>query len=335
MVSTQDCSIGTIDEVTYKTSPGAVTRWLEYVDESLDWKKNVKQGKGLRVGGRVARSGRRVVPTADGGGDISMECTSKGMGVWWNRLLGANTYTLVSGTTWQGVFTLGDTLPSFVTQKGLPELGGTVDAATFLGCTIDSFELDFVNADILGLKATIDAGDLTTATAYAAPSYSATPSLFHFGQAALSTGTLTAPTTVALGSALTPVADVRGGTLVVKHNTKQDRFNISGVGRKAKPTVGLRDISGKLDIEYDSTTFRDAMIADTPISLVLTYTTGTALSVGNETLQIILPEIKFDSELPKTNGTDLIVQSMAFTVLDNLTAAQPIWIVTRSSDAAL
>jgi hypothetical protein len=98
--------------------------------------------------------------------------------------------------------------------------------------------------------------------------------------------------------------------------------------------VGLRSISGKVDVEYDSTTFRDAVLNDTPMMLIVNYTGG-ALSTGVEQLQIVLPEIKFDNELAKTNGTDLITQSMSFQVLDNLTAAQPIWVVCRTSDAAL
>lgn len=333
MVSTQDASIGTATEATYKTGV-TTSRWYEYTDESLDWNKNIKQGKGLRVGGRVARSGRRVVPTADGDGDFTMECTSKGMGLLWSYLLGAGTSTLVSTAVYQQVFTLADVLPSFTLQKGLPQAGGTVDAYTFLGCTVDSFEFDFTNGDIATLKTTIDAGDLTTATAYASPSYVTAPNLFHFANGSISTGTLTSPTTTALGSAATPVADIRGGSISVNHNTTQDRYNYGGGGRKAKPTTGLREISGKLDIEYDSSTFRDAVLNETPMSLVLTYTAG-ALTAGSETLQVIIPEIKFDSEMPKTNGTDLIIQSMSFQGLDNLTAAQPLWVVTRTADTAL
>jgi hypothetical protein len=79
VASTQDCSVGVEQEATYKTGV-TVTRWVEYVDEDLDWNKNPKVGKGLRVGGRVARSARRVVPTADGGGGVTYELTSKGLG---------------------------------------------------------------------------------------------------------------------------------------------------------------------------------------------------------------------------------------------------------------
>lgn len=333
MASMQDCSLGMVQEATYRTGV-TVTRWLEHMDESLDWNKNVKQGKGLRVGSRVARSARRVVPTADGGGDISYELTSKGMGLLLDSALGTSTVTLVSGTTYQHVFTLGDNPKSLTMQKGLVEAGGTVDAYTFLGCMIAQLELNFANSDIATAKFTVDAGDLTTATAYAAPSYPASPNLYHYANWSITTGTLTAPTTTALAAMPTPVANFRDASVSINNNLRNDRFNGGGAGRKAKPLVGLREITGSATVEYDSTTFRDAVLNETPMPLLLQYTGG-ALSTGVETIQVVLPEVKFDAELAKTNGTDLITQAMKFAVLDNLTAAQPIWIVVRTSDAAL
>lgn len=338
MSASLDASLGFGPETTYRTGV-TPTRWPEYTDESLDWRKNIKVGKGLRVGSRVARSARRVIPTADGGGDIQLDVVSKGLGLLWQFLLGTGTSTLVSGTTFQQVFTLGDVLPSFTIQKGIPRVNAdgsfTVDPYTFLGCTADSFELDFTNADVLALKATIDAGDMNTTTAYAPPSYAAAPSVFHFAGGSVSSGVLTAPTATALATGTTTLAEVRGGSLTVNHNTKQDRYNFGGGGRKSKPTVGLRDIAGKLDVEYDSTVFRDAVLNDTAMCVILNYVTPVALSAGFESFQVVLPEVKFDTEMPKTNGTDLILQSMSFNVYDNLTAAQPLWIVTRTSDSAL
>ncbi|TCJ23021.1 phage tail tube protein [Nocardioides jejuensis] len=334
MAGTQDCSIGIAVESTYKTYV-APTRWYEFLDESLDWNKNVKQGQGIRVGSRVARSGRRVVPTADGGGDITLECCSKGMGLLWQAALGTGVSTLVSGTTYQQNFTLGDTPSSLTVQKGLVEVGGTVDAYSFLGGMVSGFEFNFPNADIATLKLSVDAGDLTTAQAYAAPSYPSAPvNLFQFANATLFTGTLTAPTTTVLASAITPLANVRGGSVAVNHNIRSDRFNATGTGRKDKPTKGLSEITGKLDVEYASTTFRDAVLNETPMNLLVTLTAG-SLSTGVETLQVVIPEIKLDGELPKANGTDLIVQSVSFAGLDNLTAAQPIWVVQRTADNAL
>jgi hypothetical protein len=74
--------------------------------------------------------------------------------------------------------------------------------------------------------------------------------------------------------------------------------------RQARPRAA-RD-HRQADIEYDSTTYRDLVLATTAPMNLLTYTGG-ALSTGVETLQVIVPEIKFDGELPKANGTDLIV----------------------------
>jgi len=333
MATFQDCSVGFVAETTYKTGV-TVTRWVEHIEETLDWSKMTKQGLGLRVGSRVARSARRVVPAAQGGGGLGYELTSKGLGPLFDAGFGTSTVTLVSGTTYQHVFTLGDTPKSLTVQKGIPEVGGTVDAYTFLGAMINSMEFGFPNADIGTVKFDLDAGDLTTATAYAAPSYPASPSLYHFANWTISTGALTAPTTTGLASMPTSVANFRDASVNINNNLQVDRFLGGGAGRKAKPTVGLRTISGQATVEYDNTTFRDAVLNETAMGLLFQYT-GAALSTGVETIQLVLPEVKFNTELAKMNGTDLVTQSMAFDVLDNLTAAQPIWLVVRTSEAAL
>jgi hypothetical protein len=334
MAAQQDQSVGFIEEVTYNTSPGAVTRWVEFTDAPFDYKPTRVQGKGLRVGSSVARSGRRVQAAVEADGSVSLEAISKGMGLLWKWAMGGATSTLVSGSTYQQVFSLSSTLASFVAQQGLVQGDdGTVDATTFTGVMMDGFDLNFPNADIVNAKFGFDICNLTTATGYAAPSYAASPSLFHHANASLSTGALTAPTTTALGAGGTPVANVIGGSLTLANNLSSVK-PIGNAGKKVKPTTGAREISGSLDVDYDSTTFRDAFIADTPFNLVITWT-GEALSVGNATLQIIVPEIKFDGDLPHPNGTDRIAQGMKFTGLDNLTAAQPLWIVMRTSDAAL
>jgi len=334
MASPQDCSIGiSVPETVYGT-PVVTTRWFEYTDESLDYRKNIKQGLGLRVGGRVARSGRRVVPTADGGGDFSLECASKGMGLLWQWAVGAGTSTLVSALTYQQNFTDADAPGSTTLQKGLPRLDGTVDAYTFTGAMCSQWELDFPQSDIVKAKFTVDSKDVLTATAYAAPSYVATPNLFSFAGGSISTGAFTAPTTTTLPIAATPLANVHGGSITVNNNPKVDRYNLGGLGRKSKPSTGLGSITGKLDIEYTDSVFRDAVMADTPMSLMLTWTAG-ALGTGLETLTLAIPEIKFDSQLPMTNGTDLIVQSMSFQGLDNLVAALPYYLCARTADTAL
>lgn len=336
MASQQDFSLAIGVESTFKTGV-APTRALEIFDENLDWNPTRKQGQGLRVGSRVDRSGRRVTPIQDGGGDFSIECVSKGMGLLLQACFGTGVSTLVSASTFQQNFTLGDTPSSLTIQKGVVEDGGTVDPITLLGCMVDSFEFRFPNADIATLKTTVDAADISTAQAYTAPGslFPTEPvNLFHFANATLSMGTLTAPTATTLASAATPTANIRDVTVSVANNLTNNKFNFGGAGRKAKQNRGKRVITGKMTIQYDAITYRDLFLNDSPMCLLVTYTAG-SLSTGLETLQLVVPEIKFDGELPKANGTDLITVPMSFTGLDNLTAAQPIWAVLRTADTAL
>lgn len=339
MATPQDCSIGVAVETTYKTFV-APTRWYEFTDESLTWKKNVVQGKGLRVGSRVPRSGRRFVPNADGGGDFTVELPAKGAGLLWQAALGGATSTIIAATTaYQQVFTLADSPGSLTVQKAVVRPDGTVDPITFLGCMVDSVALTIPNNDLATAAFTLNAGDYTTAQGYVTPSYTASPvNLFHMGNASVSIGgTITAPTTTALatmtgGSA----AAVRSFGLTINNNLQDDRYNFGGNGRKAKPIPGAREITGTMTLEYDSTTYRDAFLNETDLSVLVNLIGTTNAGTGRpEQFQILLPDIRFDGDLPVANGGDLITVDMGFTLLDNTTAAQPIWITQTTSDTAL
>lgn len=327
MTTPQDCSVGLGVESVYGTAV-ARTRWFEFLDESFGFVKNVKQGVGLRVGSRVARSGRRVVASAEGSGDLTIEAVTKGLGLLWQLGLGSGTSTLVSAGLYQQVFTLGDVMPSATIQKGIPRADGTVDAYTFTGCMVESLTIDCPNADNVKVKTSWNARDMTTATAYTAPSYATGPSVFTFAHGAVYSGALTAPTATALGSAATPVASIRSGSITIKHNLKTDRYNCGGGGRKEKPFAGVREISGSMVAEYADTAFRDAIVNDTSMTLVKTFTSGA------DVLQIVIPDVRFDGDIVKAS-TDLAMQELKWTGLDGLTAAQPIWIVCRTADTAL
>ena len=327
MTTPQDCSVGLGVESVYGTAV-ARTRWFEFLDESFNFVKNVKQGVGLRVGSRVARSGRRVVASAEGSGDLTIEAVTKGLGLLWQLGLGSGTSTLVSAGLYQQVFTLGDVMPSATIQKGIPRADGTVDAYTFTGCMVESLTIDCPNADNVKVKTSWNAKDMTTGAAYTAPSYATGPSVFTFAHGAVYSGALTAPTATALGSAATPVASIRSGSITIKHNLKTDRYNCGGGGRKEKPFAGIREISGSLVAEYADAAFRDAIVNDTSMTLVKTFTAGA------DVLQIVIPDVRFDGDIVKAS-TDYAIQDLKWTGLDGLTAAQPIWIVCRTADTAL
>lgn len=334
MATLLDHSLNGVKESTYKTYV-APTKAVEMMASStLDWTKNVMQGESLRVGSLVDRSGRRVVPTAQGGGDTPFEVASKGMSWIWEACMGTGVATLVSGTTYQHLFTLG-ALSSYTLQEGIVEVGGTADPYSWLGCMVDSWELSWDNGGLVSLKVTWDVGDITTAQALATITYPAAPvNLYHFANSSMGNGAITAPTTTALASAAGTQTNIRSGSIKVSNNLAQ-RFNAGGGGRKAKPIAGKRSITGSLEVEYDATTYRDLVLNDGAFTLLAQWTAG-ALSSGNETLQLVCSELKADGTLPKPSANgDVVVQSINFTLLDNLTAAQPMWVVLRTADSTI
>ncbi len=338
MPTPQDCSIGYSPEVTYKTFV-APARWVEFTEESLQWEKNIVQGAGLRVGARVPRAGRRFVPTAAGSGDFTVELAAKGMGSLWKAALGSSTSTIVGATTaYQQNHTLGDAPDSLTVQKGVVNAAGTVDAFTFLGCMVNSCSIDIPNGEIATATFSLDAGDITTAQAYVTPSYPAAPlNLFSFKDASISLGgTLTMPTTTALASMAAPVAaSVRSFNVEINNNLQNERYNFGGGGRKSKPLVGMREITGSMTLEYDGTTFRDAFLNDTDMTCLVNLT-GTTLAgtARPEQLQIVIPCLRFDGTLPEAAEGDMITVDMDFAVLDNTTQT-PITITQTTVDTAL
>ncbi len=341
MAALSDASVGFGVESTFGT-PVTVTRWYEFTDTDLDVNKNVQQGKGLRVGSVVDRSGRRVVTTADAGGSVTAELTTKGFGILWDAILGTTTSTLVSGTTYQQVFTpaTGATLPLRTIQTGVPTDAGTIQPVTYTSATCESWEFSLDNDGICTLKTAWDAKDWNTATAYTAPSYVAAPvNLFHFGLSAASGmtigGAVTVPTATALATGGTAVTNVRSFKLSGANTIAKDRFNLGGAGRKSRQVVGDRKITGELEVELTDAVVRDAFLAETDSAITLTLTSTESLSTGVAQFQIVIPVARFNGEIPKPNGDGLITLKASFDVLDGLVASAPLYVVHRTADTAI
>jgi hypothetical protein len=337
MPNFNDCSVGFIAEDTFNTYK-APDRWVEFTKETLNWDKSTKQGKGMRVGSRVARSGRRVTVTGQGKGNLEVEVASKGLGSLLAAAFGGtSTSTLVSTGLYQQVHALGDTLPSLTVQKGLPRVDGTLDAYSFLGCTVDSLEIESSSDDILSTKFGLDIAGYSTAQAYVTPSYVADPvDLYHWGQGVAEIGgTVTAASTTALASMTGEITvSVRNFTCTISNNVNTKRWNYGNSGRKSKQLIsGLREIKGKFTAEYDQATLRDAFLNDTDVPMLITFT-GPVVGAANAVFQIVIPVARLDGNLPEADGGELITIDHSFTVLDGLSQA-PVTLVQRTSDAAL
>jgi len=335
MATPYDCSVNVGKESTYGTAVAGTVAY-EFNSEGFDYAPNRVQGTGLRVNGRVARSGRRVTTTTQAAGSLEIDAQTKGMVRLLEAALGTGTATLVSGSTYQHNYTLGDTPPALTVQKSVPRADGTIDPYTFAGCMVSSWELTQGNDDIAKMSFEFDARSMDTARAFDALTYPTTPSLYHFGQGAVTVGgTVTVPPTTALATGGTAASDVRDFSLSVNNNLTTDRFNFGASGLKAKPTVGLREITGSFTAEYSATTYRTAFVADSDLAIVVTLTSSEALSTGTATLQVVLPICRLESAVPVANNGDLVTVEHSFSVLDGQVAAQPIYVVLRTSETTI
>jgi len=315
--------LGIAAETTFNT-PVTVTRFYEFTSENLNYNKRVAVGMGLRAGGQLPRSQRRVVTTSDATGDIVLDLPTRGLGLLLAQAMGTSpSPTTVTTGVYSYTFTLGDVYTrSFTAQVGVPQYGGTVTPKTISGAKIQGFELGVAVGGIATGKFMVDAVSLTTGISLATASYSTISNLFNFSQGAI---------TVAGSS----VANIKDFTVTVANTLKGDRYNLGPSGLKAEQVInGFRKITGKMTAEFTDTTLLSAFLADTTTAIVLTFT-GATIALGQpEKLSITIPAAKFDADTPNVAGPGVIDLSMSFEAYDDGTN-QPLTIVYQTADSAL
>jgi hypothetical protein len=342
MTTQLDSSIGIKKETTYGTAV-VVDHFPEFLSEKMKWKPNYLDGKGLRPGSRVSRAERRSLSKNWVEGEIELECCARGFGIFWEALLGTGTSTIISGGPgYQQVFSLlnTDPFPSYTIQKGIPLLnGGAVQAHTFAGAQCTKGEITAETGEVVKLKSEWIAKSIDTTTGYTAPSYVAANELFTFWQGAITIGgVVVVPTTTALASGGTSQANIRNFSLSIDNKLDQDGFTFGSGGKFGRrPHLGYTEIKGKMTAEFDSTTYRDAFLNNTNLAVTLTMTTGTLLQTSTyNTLQIVLPTIRLDGDIPEAVNEGVVTLELDFTVLDGGSAGvSPVYIVQRSLDTAI
>lgn len=314
---------------------------LEYLTQNLKWQPNRVDAGGLRTGTRLKRTDRRGLVTELSGGDIENRLMTKYLGKLCEAALGTGTSNVITGAAYMQQFTLGDTLPSYTIQTGIPlQAGGAQQASTFAGMVATMLEIDQPAADYASFKTSWVGKSHTTATGLASASYpTGVEVLGHQHLSVTAGGTVTAPTTTTLATNGTPVTDIRSFNLQIDRALATDGHTFNGSSQIAvKPELGQPMLSGSFEANFAATTYRDAWVNDTTLPMVWTWTSPTQIgSTGSyPTFQIYLPAVKLEGDLPEpsTDGSPVRV-SADFTVYDGLVAAQPIWISIVTLETAI
>lgn len=342
MPNTQlDSALGLKKESTFGTyiAPDA---FYEFISHDFAWNPTFAGNSATRYGKRVDRADRRVLVKSEVGGSFDVEVGTQGLGKLFGAAFGGTpTSTLITGTSYQQVFTPTNTDPldSYTIQASVPLLGGGApQPMSYLGCVCGGFELSAGNAAIPTLKFKFVGKSVDTAQSFATPSYTAGTRIMSFVQSSITIGgAVTVPTTTTLATGGTVVGDVLDINLTYDNGLDAGGFFIGGSGtRGRRPSVLTRQISGSLTAEFDTITLRDAYLNQTDLALVLQFQDPTIISGTNKsTLQITIPNIRLDGELPKPNNNGTTTITVPFTGLDGGVASSPIYVAIVTAETAI
>ena len=337
--------IGIAQEVTPGT-PVTPSRFYEYDSETLSLKRKVMQGGGLRPDKTYDRASRRYVTQRDVQGDISLDFPTKGAGLLLANMLGsfATVATQLAATAaWRQVHVPGPfTGKALTIQKGVPRTDGTVEAYTYPGCKITTWQLDCAQSDLLKLKVSVDAMDeLTTAStpaglALGTASYSAAQGDFTFVQGALLSGgtpsTAAGVTTISGG---TPVAGVNSVSIMGSAPVNNSRFFLGSATKAEQIQNAYATITGSMVCEFTNRALYDQYRADASAAISLTFTGPIIAAANAYTLQILMP-VAFleDGASPAVGSADIVTQTIPFTGLDDGTNP-PMQIIYITTDVAV
>ena len=340
MTTQLDSSIGLKKETVFGTAV-VVDKFYEFTEEDFSWVPTFVQAAGQRAGQRVGAADRRVLVMEETTGTLTVEAVTKGLGALFEAALGTATSTIIStGPAYQQVFTpsTGINLPSYTIQKGVPMLTGVVSPQTYAGCVCSGFTLSGANGAIPTIAFSFSGRSVDTTASYATAAYPASNELLSFVNGSITIGgTVVPPTATALTSGGTAAANIRDFALTWDNGLDQNGFNFGAGGKRSrKSALGLRSGTGTITAEYDSNTLRDAYLAQSDLALVLTFASLVPISSGVfPTIQVTIPNIRLEGELPKAAGGDVITQSIGFTVLDNRVAAHPIYVAIVTPETAI
>ena len=321
-----ETQLGTKDETTYGTAV-TVDRFVPFLSESIQPETFRTRTPGLRAGKRTARTDEYVAGVTGYAGSIEIPVESVGFGVWLKRALGGVSTSGPTGGAYQhvGVIDPDVCVPSFTMQvnRAFAPCAVTDQAFTWEGCQVSSWELNVSVDEVVKFTAEIVAEDGTTGTALASASYPAGEPL-SWSKASLTVG----------GSAV-PVTSF---SLKCNNNLKTDRHYLQNSPRRSQAARDdFPEVTVEFEADFSSLTQYNRFVAETAAgtraALVFAATSVTAITTGVfPGVSISLPAVDFTELSVAVEGTEMLMQSITGTVLDDGTN-EPISMTYTSADS--
>lgn len=293
------------EEAVYGT-PVVTDRAYEFRSEALQLEIARIESSALRAGTRVQRSDRWAAGQRSVSGDITMELGNKGFGRWWKHALGAvaTSQPDAAGTpsVYKHTFTPGDLPIGQTIQVGRPDVGGTVRAFTYHGCVVAGWTLEWSVGELATLACSILGEDEDTTTALAVASYPAGLAVMPFTQ-----GTLTVAGEEMQVSSLS----LQGSNALA-----EERYFLGSALRKRPEEIGLREVTGTVEPEFESLVAYNRFVAGEEAALVLASVGGT-IAGAFKYQTTVTANVRFDGQTPNVGGPEIVTNPLPIKVVDN------------------
>tara|TARA_R110000868_G_scaffold23742_5_gene94995 strand:- start:3098 stop:4033 length:936 start_codon:yes stop_codon:yes gene_type:complete len=273
-------------------TPVTVDTFLPFVSESIKRSETFTESAGILAGRRLMQSSQWDEGNVMIGGDIQLELYTTSIRSLLTAMMGTET-----GGTLAYTYTPADLYGDALTvQIGRPDTAGTINAFTYGGMKVASWEIACAAGEIatMGLTLMGCLGDESTGTALAAPSYAAglRPIKFSGANIVVAGGTL---------------ATVKQFTLSGDNSLEERRY--LGSRFSSEPIESdLRKYTGALSAQFDSLTAYQRYVNHTEATLVATLGSGTSVVR-------VTANIRFDGETPNVGGRAVLEQALPFTVI--------------------
>jgi hypothetical protein len=309
---------------TYQTP----TRFLEFNEESLEYQIERVESPGLRAGNRVLRTDRYAPGQKRVEGSLTLEPATKGFGLVLKHALGATSITTPSGATDARLHshTLGDIFGTSLTvQVGRPDVSGTVQPFTYLGCRCDTLSLSSSVDELLVAEVGLVGQDEIRSESLATATYPTTGSAAAYEQFYWTQGVISIA-----GSAVGVVTDFE---IEINNNLKSDRYFLGGATMSEPILAGMTEITGTVTVEFLNLTAYERFVDNTQVALTAKWTAATAIESSTfPYIEVNIPKVRFDGPAnPQVGGPDVITHELPFKALFDGTNG-PITIDYMTSD---
>lgn len=296
-----------------------VDQFNDFTSESLQIEQTWTEPQGLAAGRLVPLAARQVQTTRTVSGSVEMDFSTRSMSRLVRQMLGSPvaTHTLVSGSAYEAAHQLGQmTGLSMTMQAGRPQTDGTVKPFTAVGCKFTDWEIASEKGGLVSLNLGVDAKDLLTSQALATASYVTPNEIFNHTQLVVKLGgtasTASSKVSITGGVALTTLVDK-----VSVKGTNPLATERMGTGATKSEQIQNDMFDGEITLEgefADQAVLYDVWRAGTVVPVQLTWT-GSVITGGNFTLDIIASACKIVTDEVGVDGPDIIGQSATFKVL--------------------